>query len=122
MINVKLFLSSVKTSHLLTSPIWYNNKISAEPLFFSDWYLKGVITVSDILDPSGTIMSCNQLQRLYNLDQVNFLSYLCVKLNALKLLKDNEQQDKDYLARPFIPNHIRIIFKSSKGSVIFIDD
>ena len=59
-------------------------------------------------------MSCDQLQRLYNLGHVNFLSYLSVKLNALKFLKDN-QQDKDYLARPFISNHIRIIFKSSKG-------
>ena len=60
-------------------------------------------------------MSCNQLQRLYHLDHVNFLSYLRVKLNALKFLKDNDQQDNDSLARPFIPNHIRIIFKSSKG-------
>ena len=111
-LNNQIFQSK---SHLLTSPIWYNNKISAEPLFFSDWYLKGIITVSDILDPRGTIMRCNQLQRLYNLDHVNFLSYLHVKLNALKFLKDNDPQDNDSLARPFIPNHIRIIFKSSKG-------
>ena len=111
-LNNQIFQSK---SHLLTTPIWYNNKISAGPLFFSDWYLKDIITVSDILDPRGTIMSCNQLQRLYNLDHVNFLSYLRVKLNALKFLKDNDQQDNDSLARPFIPNHIRILFKSSKG-------
>ena len=106
----------IKTNnHLLTSPIWYNIKISTEPLFLPNWYSKGILTISDVLDPTGTFMSCEKLQSLYNLGSVNFLSYLRVKLNVLKFIKDHDLQEKDNLARPFIPNHIQIIFKSPKG-------
>ena len=66
-------------------------------------------------------MSREQLQIKYNFDNIDFLSYLRVKQSVQKYLKECKIDDIETLARPFIPNHINVIFKSKKGAHDFYE-
>ena len=63
-------------------------------------------------------MSREQLRIKYNFDNIDFLSYLRVKQ---KFLKECKIDDTETLARPFIPHHINVIFKSKKGAHDFYE-
>ena len=66
-------------------------------------------------------MSREHLQIKYNSDNIDFLSYLRVKQNVQKFLKECKIDNTETLARPFIPNHINVIFKSKKGACDFYE-
>ena len=48
--------------HAFTS-IWYNPKISREPLYFSNWFNAGVSLLGDVLNDKGKIESFETLQK-----------------------------------------------------------
>ena len=66
-------------------------------------------------------MNREQLQIKYNLDNIDFLSYLRVKQSVQKFLEECKIDDTETLARAFIPNHINVIFKSKKGACDFYE-
>ena len=106
----------ITSEHLHRAPLWYNSKISSEELYLPSWFAKAITIISDLLDDTGPFMSCEQLQIKYNFDNIDFLSYLRVKQSVQKFLKESKIDDTETLARPFIPYHINVIFKSKKGA------
>ena len=102
--------------HLHRTPLWYNSKISDEVLYLPSWYAKAITIISDLLDETGSFMSHEQLQIKHNFDNMDFLSYLRVKQNILKFLKDCKIDKTETIARPFIPYHITVLLKSKKGA------
>ena len=40
--------------HILSAPLWYNVQLSTEVMYFPKWFKKGIMMVSDVLDPVGT--------------------------------------------------------------------
>ena len=78
----------LKSQHIPTSPLWFNQNISEDPLFIPDWFNKGIHLVSDV-DEDGNFMSIRNLQTLYNIKDVNFLRYLKIKMDTLDFMKNS---------------------------------
>ena len=53
----------ISNSDLMNTSIWYNPKISREPLYFSKWFNAGVLQLGDILNDKGKIESFETLQK-----------------------------------------------------------
>ena len=47
---------------LISTPLWYNAKLSTEILYFPKWFKRGIITISDILDTRGTVLTVEKLK------------------------------------------------------------
>ena len=55
------------------------------------------------------------MTKSYNLRNINFLHYLRVKSICNQLLKETNFQHNN-VSRPNIPNHIKILYRSDKGT------
>ena len=51
---------------LLQSCIWYNSKISKNPIYFPDWFNHGIYYVRDLLDAEGKMLTYEHLKMKYN--------------------------------------------------------
>ena len=40
--------------HILSGPLWYNAQLSTKVTYFPKWFKKGIMVVSDVLDPVDT--------------------------------------------------------------------
>ena len=106
----------LKTSNqILTTPLWYNKKLSNETFCISHWYKNGIQSISDVLDDNGKFMSLDTMKNLYSLREINFLHYLRVKSICNELLKRSNFQYINF-SRPYIPNHVKILYRSNKGA------
>ena len=47
----------------MNTSIWYNPKISIEPLYFSNWFNAGVLLLGDTLNDKGKIESFETLKK-----------------------------------------------------------
>ena len=94
--------------------IWYNPKISREPLYFSKWFIAGVLLLGDILNDKGKIESFETLQKRYSIN-CNILDYYRIKLTVQNFVKKFTFEESFNYSRPSCPFHLRIVFKSSKG-------
>ena len=103
------------SEQILTTPLWYNKALSDETFYISQWYSKGIRSISDVLDDNGQFRSLDTMKNLYNLRNINFLHYLRVKGICNQLLKETNFQHNNVF-RPNIPNHIKILYRSDKGA------
>ena len=55
--------------HFRTSPLWYNSLVRVEnrPVFFKEWFLKGITKVEHLMDDSGKFLSLTAFQTTHNL-------------------------------------------------------
>ena len=63
-------------------------------------------------------MSIRNLQTLYNIEDINFLRYLKIKMDTLDFMKNSNSLNEPTL-RPAIPHHTKIFYKSIKGAKDF---
>ena len=64
---------SIETSEqLLSSPIWYNPRISSATLYFPNWFRHGIESIGDVVDNNGTLITENELKNKFKLPSVNF--------------------------------------------------
>ena len=61
---------------ILAMPIWYNSEIINEKL--ESWTKRGIMTIGDIIDINGTILSRQVIEQTWNVN-CNFLFYLRLK-------------------------------------------
>ena len=73
---------------VLTSPLWYNKKISLTPMYLPKWLEKGITTVSDVVNTDGAVLKIDKLKHMYSIHHLNPLHYLRVHQNIKSLLKD----------------------------------
>ena len=73
--------------HLRSSPLWYNSLIRVEnrPVFYKDWYLKGITKVEHLMDDSGKFLSLTAFQTIHDLT-VRPLSFLGI-ISSIKFLQ-----------------------------------
>ena len=119
-INAWLSLCNINRAHLeidkLASPLWYNSTISREPLFFKDWYSKGIKFVTDIINSEQKIMSMDEIITVYNVEPINFLNFHRLKMVVRNFLNLPDQCEyNSCLKRPYVPFYLKIILKSAKG-------
>ena len=55
--------------HLRSLPLWHNSliKIGNKPVFYQDWFLKGISKVNQLKDDSFNFLSHTSFQNKYNL-------------------------------------------------------
>ena len=85
--------------HLQSSPLWYNSLIRVEnrPVFFKDWFLKGITNVEYLMDDSGKFLSLTSFQTMHDLT-VRPLTFLGI-ISSIKLIQR------------YIPHNTRISIK-----------
>ena len=73
--------------HLRSSPLWYNSLIRVEnrPVFYKEWFLKGITKVEHLMDDSGKFLSLATFQTIYNMT-VPPLTFLGI-ISSIKLLQ-----------------------------------
>ena len=95
-------------------PLWKNSfiKINNSPVFYKQWFDKGVRFVNDLLDNNGKFLSFNDFQKKYNI-MTNFVHYygLCKSIKE-GFGKYNEFQK---IEQPIRPDIVSLICKYDKG-------
>ena len=86
-------------NHFLSSPLWYNSLIRIEnkPIFYKDWFIKGVKNVKHLMDDSRNFLSLTVFQNKYNL-KVRPLAFYGL-ISAVKLLKGHISQNTRVLLK-----------------------
>ena len=110
-------LKDVETSdQFLSSPIWYNPKISAETLYFPKWFKHGIELVGDLIDKDGKFISELELATKFNLTGLNFLEILRLKILINQYLRKTRVKLENFV-RPHIPSElVALITRSTKSN------
>ena len=101
---------------LISTPLWYNAKLSTEVLYFPKWFKRGIITISDILDTEGTFLTIEKLKETYSLDKINQLNYIRVKVLVTKYIKKYHESELLQITKPVMPINMYLINISKKGA------
>ena len=110
-------LKDVETSdQFLSSPIWYNPKISAETLHFPKWFKHGIELVGDLIDKDGKFISELELASKFNLTGLNVLEILRLKILINQYLRKTRVKLENFV-RPHIPSElVALITRSTKSN------
>ena len=57
-------ISIDQNDKVLNSPLWYNPSISNVPLFYQDWYSKGIVFIAELFHESK-LLSLDDLTRIF---------------------------------------------------------
>ena len=113
-------LCNEQTTHsyeeLLSAPLWYNTKLSIETMYFPNWYRKGIILISDVLDVDGSFFTIEKIKKVYSLDSINPLNYIRAKTVVNKYIHKYDQMKHSKIIRPVMPMNMCIINTSKKGA------
>ena len=104
---------------ILSSPLWYNKNIAKYTLYLQNWHDKGILYVKDLLDSNGNFLSSTALSTNYGFHVNNFLDYYKIKILVNKFLLQNNFDPtsmKNLEYHLLLPQHLKILYKSSKGS------
>ena len=113
-------LCNERTTHsyeeLLSVPLWYNTKLSTETMYFPNWYRKGIILISDVLETDGSFFTIEKIKKVYSLDNINPLNYLRAKTVVNKYIHKYDHMKHSKIIRPVMPMNMCIINTSKKGA------
>ena len=72
--------------HLISSPLWHNSliRIANSPVFYKEWFLKGITKVKHLMDDSSNFLSLTAFQNKYDL-RVRPLTFYGI-ISAIKFL------------------------------------
>ena len=104
---------------IIVIPLWYNKSVNEHDIFDSEWYEHGVRCIGDVLSERGYILSREDLQKMYNLRNINLLDYYKIDLLIRSFMNKYVQvTNKNYgrVVAHFIPFHVKKLFKSQKGA------
>ena len=101
---------------VLSSPIWYNPRISKSVLFFPLWYKNGIVTVSDIVNKNGYILEPEEIKKKYHLSKINFLDFFRIKILITKFLKKFKTGDDFDFLQPCIMKNVRFLLLNKTGT------
>ena len=91
------------------SPLWMNKtiKIENKPVFYEDWFRKGICFVNDII-------SIDQLEAKFNISK-NIMKFNSI-ISAVKHAGKQNVYNSYKLLTPFIPSFVKTILKSKRGT------
>ena len=102
----------------LSSPIFFNHNIliGGKPVFFSQWYMKGITYINDIINNSGEFYSEQELKTKYSI-KTNFLQVNGIIRSVkefLKLKTDIKTFTKK-LQQSILPTYLTVFVIPNKG-------
>ena len=100
----------------LSSPLWMNKtiKIENKPVFYEDWFRKGICFVNDIMSEDGKFLSIDQLEEKFNISK-NIMKFNSI-ISAVKHAGKQNVYNSYKLLTPFIPSFVKTILKSKRGT------
>ena len=100
--------------HFRTLPLWYNSLVRVEnrPVFFKEWFLKGITKVEHLMDDSGKFLSLTAFHTTHNL-KVRPLTFLGI-VSSIKLLQRYIPYNTRMLTKQ--ESFLTILLKSKKPS------
>ena len=112
-------IPNIKTlQDLYSEPLWYNPVISDYPFFLKQCYIKSLANVGDNLDKNGNITTRNDIIQMYNIVNLDYLTYFrlskMAKIAKKKIL-DKGQSEISQPIRPFYSKNAQLIFCKKKG-------
>ena len=84
-------------------------------MYIPIWFGKGIKTISDIMNSSGSIMTMDEVKHQYSFSTINPLHYLRLKHNVKKYIKKYKFDEQYIVQRPFVPFHIVPIWKNKNS-------
>ena len=107
----------VSFNEALQSPLWYNSNLAPYDLYFSNWFRKGIHTVSDVVRSNSIeVKSFQELKLEYSFPKMNLLEYYRVRGLLTNFFNEHKDDIEINHQRPQIPQHIKILFKNKKGT------
>ena len=102
--------------YFLSSPLWMNKtiKIENKPVFYEDWFRKGICFVNDIMSEDGKFLSIDQLEEKFNISK-NIMKFNSI-ISAVKHAGKQNVYNSYKLLTPFIPSFVKTILKSKRGT------
>ena len=85
-------------------------------MYFPNWYRKGIILISDVLDVDGSFFTIEKIKKVYSLDSINPLNYIRAKTVVNKYIHKYDQMKHSKIIRPVMPMNMCIINTSKKGA------
>ena len=106
---------SIETSEqLLSSPIWYNPRISSTTLYYPKWFRHGIESIGDVIDTNAILITEHKLKNKSNLPCINFLEMTRLKLLIKKYIQKCNIILQDF-RRPNIPREMEIVNSHTKS-------
>ena len=122
-----VFLSYYDLRNLIDSdivfyePLWYNNAIliNGKTIFYNEWIKKGIFYIYDMINENGNLQSYNEFCTRFNFSPP-FTHYYGI-IQCIRKKGRNFDFETFIKNQPYFPSHIKILFKSQKGSRDFYD-
>jgi hypothetical protein len=89
-------------------------KIENKPVFYEDWFRKGICFVNDIMSEDGKFLSIDQLEEKFNISK-NIMKFNSI-ISAVKHAGKQNVYNSYKLLTPFIPLFVKTILKSKRGT------
>lgn len=91
-----------KVSDLIYEPLWHNPKITIDrnPVFYSNWYKKGIISVYDLLDCNGKISTYRDFCTKFDFSPP-FTTFYGIRVACLNFLNYKKDQSFSVLLPHF---------------------
>ena len=106
---------SIETSEqLLSSPVWYNPRISSTTLYYPKWFRHGIESIGDVIDTNGILITEHELKNKFNLPCINFLEMTRQNLLIKKYIQKCNIILQDF-RRPNIPREMEIVNSHTKS-------
>ena len=101
----------------LMTPIWYNSRlqIDGQPIFYKEWYNKGVRYINDTLTETGELLTYDQFCETYNI-RTNFLTYQTIRSKIAEYLRKKNFKFSHKVPFPNLPQNIQIFLQKKKGT------
>jgi len=108
---------SLKPFIIMTWGKWFNNReilINGKHVFINEWFSKGIIAISDLLDEQGQLLSYQALKTKYKC-KTNFLNYYQVTgaIPVSLLSRSTNNYLQSFPKSTFLENHSTIEFNNS---------
>ena len=104
---------------ILNSPLWYNHEISEYPFFLARWHNAGISLVGQLINSNREILSLNQIKEKFHTPTLQLFEYYRIRGLIKQFIKKHVLHANLIFLTPSIPSHIKILFKSPKGSQDF---
>ena len=110
-------VAPINDADKLSVPLWYNENISKETMYFANWAAKGILFPADIIQDDGKLMTLTDIQTHFDLS-INFLDYHRVKLNLNKFIKCMSVE-KFKINKPCLPYYLKYVCGNVKSKTFY---
>ena len=98
-----------------TIPLWYNDLLTEQPVFFKNWQENGIDFIDDIISQDGSVITLDHLQNKYNCI-ISWFEYIRIHTAVTRFININKTENSFETPSPYLPFHLKILYKKSKGS------